>query len=225
MSEESVWYYLEVGRRIGPVTGAILRQRLSSGLMRPDDLVWCAGMTTWMPIASLGEFAADAMTAAPPVFRQHVHFVDASAIEDAGFGRRLLAFLIDMVVLGCGGCFLGIGVVILSSVMLGHEISDESTPVEDAMINVFGLLLSWLYYALMESSTLRATVGKMALGIVVVDEKGHQIGFGRATGRFFGKILSGLILGFGYLMILFSPMKQGLHDTIAGCRVIRRAQF
>lgn len=79
----------------------------------------------------------------------------------------------------------------------------------------------WLYHALMESSAKQATLGRMALGIRVTDLNGNRIGFGRATGRYFAKILSALILGIGFLMAAFTAKKQALHDIPAGTLVVR----
>ena len=73
----------------------------------------------------------------------------------------------------------------------------------------------------MESSRRQATLGKMALGIRVTDLDGRRVSFARASGRWFGKILSSLIFGIGYLMVAFTEKKQGLHDMIAGTRVMR----
>jgi uncharacterized RDD family membrane protein YckC len=75
---------------------------------------------------------------------------------------------------------------------------------------------------LMESSAKQATVGKMALGLVVTDLNGNRITFARATGRYFGKALSSLILHIGYLMAGFTPKKQALHDIIAECLVVKQ---
>jgi uncharacterized RDD family membrane protein YckC len=61
----------------------------------------------------------------------------------------------------------------------------------------------------------------MALGIRVTDLDGNRIGFGKATGRYFAKILSALILGIGFLMVAFTERKQGLHDMLAGTLVVR----
>jgi len=52
---------------------------------------------------------------------------------------------------------------------------------------------------------------------------GNRIGFGRATGRHFAKIISGIILLIGYLMVAFTQKKQGLHDMMAGCLVVNKA--
>ncbi|MBI4809901.1 MAG: RDD family protein, partial [Ignavibacteriales bacterium] len=79
----------------------------------------------------------------------------------------------------------------------------------------------WLYFALMESMK-GATLGKMALGIIVTDMKGNRISFGRATGRYYGKIISSLTLSIGYIMAGFTQQKQALHDIIAGCLVINK---
>ena len=70
---------------------------------------------------------------------------------------------------------------------------------------------AWLYYAIMESSKPQATIGKMALGTKVTTLGGERIGFGRASGRYFGKIVSGLTLGIGYLMAAFTERRQALH--------------
>ena len=66
-----------------------------------------------------------------------------------------------------------------------------------------------------------ATPGKMACGIKVTDLDGRRISFGRATGRFFGKILSTLILLIGFLMQPFTARKQALHDILAGTLVVK----
>jgi len=81
---------------------------------------------------------------------------------------------------------------------------------------------AWLYFALMESSSKQATLGKMALSIIVTDMNGNRLTFGRATGRYFGKIISGMILMIGYIMAGFTEKKQALHDIIAGCLVVNK---
>ena len=62
----------------------------------------------------------------------------------------------------------------------------------------------------------------MAVGIKVTSTNGQRISFLNATGRFFGKIISGMLFGFGYIMILFTEKKQGLHDLMAGTLVVKK---
>ena len=84
------------------------------------------------------------------------------------------------------------------------------------------LAVLYPYFALMESSRWMATVGKQALRIKVTDLGGRRISFGRATGRFFGKILSGQILMMGYLMAAFTSKRQALHDLLARTVVLNK---
>ena len=45
--------------------------------------------------------------------------------------------------------------------------------------------------------------------------------FGQATGRYFGKILSTVILFIGYLMMIWDEKKQTLHDKMANTLVVK----
>jgi len=65
-----------------------------------------------------------------------------------------------------------------------------------------------------------ATPGKMACGLRVITADGGPIGFGRAVGRVFAEILSGLICYIGYIMVGFDAEKRALHDHICSTRVI-----
>jgi len=87
---------------------------------------------------------------------------------------------------------------------------------------IVGIILNWLYFTLFECSSRQATLGKMALGIIVTDLDGNKISFGRANGRYWGKIISALTLSIGYIMAGFTEKKQALHDMIAGCLVIKK---
>lgn len=63
----------------------------------------------------------------------------------------------------------------------------------------------------------------MALGLTVTDLQGRRVTFARASGRFFAKIITGLIpLAIGYIMAGFTEKKQALHDMIASCLVLRK---
>jgi uncharacterized RDD family membrane protein YckC len=84
-------------------------------------------------------------------------------------------------------------------------------------------LVSWLYYALAESSSWQATLGKKMLNLKVTDMTGQPITFGRASGRYFAKIITGMIpLAIGYILAGFTEKKQAVHDMIASCVVLRK---
>ena len=144
-----------------------------------------------------------------------------------GFWRRLLAYFIDgilvyIVATGAAavvGYLLGVHLEVLGRWRGGLR------PGADVLRFLMVTLISWLYWAGLESSQRQATFGKMALGLKVTDMRGEPVSFGRATGRYFGKYLSALILGIGFLMIGWTAKKQALHDLMAGTLVVREADF
>lgn len=135
----------------------------------------------------------------------------------AGFWRRVLAYILDVLIVDIVMTFIGV----IAALAVGKT-SEEWAPYFMGWAWIMALLLYWLYFAIFESSKLQATPGKLALGLSVTDVRSRRIGFGRATGRYFAKFLSSLILGIGYMMAGWTSRKQALHDMIAGTCVVRR---
>lgn len=136
----------------------------------------------------------------------------------AGFWRRYAASLIDGMIVGLIGAVLGFPVGFLWVTQVGND--ELSLNILNAILYVAVFIITWFYFAVQESSEARATIGKRLMGIFVTDLQGNQISFGRATGRYFGKILSGMIFMIGYILAGFTSKKQALHDLIAGTLVI-----
>ncbi|WP_430392145.1 RDD family protein [Dyella sp. 20L07] len=227
------------GERHGPYKEVEVRQWLRSGQVSPDDLGWHEGMADWRPLSSM---FPDELHAAPPAFTpppseplgatQPVS--NALSLTDyAGFWKRVGAYVLDAIVLWVPN-------MILSS-MLGAKAALETYQqatlaaandpqlVLQAFDAYFQALtpallaqtvLTWLYFALCESSPWQGTLGKRALGIRVTDMEGKRITFARATGRYFSKMLSIFILFIGFLMVAWTQRKQGLHDLIAQTLVL-----
>jgi len=131
-----------------------------------------------------------------------------------GFWVRVLAYIIDIIPLGAVGAIL--------AVATGQPLVDADPAASGvSFADLLGLVIGIAYFVGFESSSLQATPGKMALGLIVTDTDGRRISPARALGRYFAKILSGLILLIGYIMIAFTDRKQGLHDMIAGTLVLR----
>jgi uncharacterized RDD family membrane protein YckC len=128
-------------------------------------------------------------------------------VRYAGFWRRFLAYLLDSIIIGAAGMIL------------------TSGSREEMAMSFASIVAGWLYFSLMESSKYQATLGKMALTMKVTDESGNKISFGRATGRHFAKILSAITLGIGYLMIVWTKKKQGLHDKLAHTIIVRTKEI
>ena len=148
----------------------------------------------------------------------------------AGFWRRFVANFIDGLILGAGSLiifFIFLFVIAMlgvtsKSIEGAENILGVSIVLFYGVSNILMIVIGWLYYALMESSVKQATLGKMAIGVMVTDLNGQRISFARATGRHFAKIISGMILYIGYIMAGFTSRKQALHDMLAGCLVIRQ---
>jgi len=144
--------------------------------------------------------------------------------EHGGFWRRVLAYIIDTIILSIIGgiisaAFLGSAAGL--SAMTGG--ADETAALTGAALGVQGVsfVINWLYFALLESSSMQGTLGKKALGMIVTDLDGQRIGFGRATGRYFAKFVSAMILLIGFMMVGWTQRKQGLHDLIASTLVYK----
>lgn len=140
----------------------------------------------------------------------------AGSIEYAGFWRRLIAWALDSVITVLAALLAGLALGAAAAVAGMSEAAVESL----AGLVAFAIFV--LYFPLLESSARRATPGKMALGLIVTGEGGGRVSFGRALGRNLAKVLSAFILGIGYLMAAFTERKQGLHDKLAGCLVVRK---
>ncbi len=160
--------------------------------------------------------------------------VQYSTVQYAGFWLRFVAYIIDGFISGLAFLVLLIPLFLLtgagaalSKIGSGEDISDNVAAFLGFgfIFGLFGIifLVSWLYYALAESSSWQATPGKKMLNLKVTDMTGQPITFGRASGRYFAKIITGMIpLAIGYILAGFTEKKQAVHDMIASCVVLRK---
>ena len=140
----------------------------------------------------------------------------------AGFWRRAAASFVDSIFLWIVNLFLAVSMDVVKNLFFGTpEFSPQ--PTFFFFNTIKAVMIVWIYSAVMESSVHQATLGKLALGIKVVDLKGNKISFGKASGRYFGKIISACIFLVGYLMVAFTEKKQALHDMMAGCLVVNKS--
>jgi uncharacterized RDD family membrane protein YckC len=145
----------------------------------------------------------------------------------AGFWIRVLPFLIDfvLIVVPLGALYSLLGFHHGTGLTTTHR---DGGTFYTVGLNIRGpadlltILLAWLYFALQESSTAQGTLGKRLFHLRVTDTDGERISFARASGRYFAKILSTVILLIGFLMAGWTRRKQGLHDLLASTLVVRR---
>ncbi len=168
--------------------------------------------------------------------------VENSAVRYAGFWRRFVAWVLDWLILGavCSIPMILFGVGFWSDSLTRRYDSLSTRTAHGWNYNAYDygdhgsfavawmscwlvyFVVGWLYHALMESSKNQGTLGKMALGLRVTDLDGRRINFGRATGRYFAKMLSTIIFMIGYIMAAFTSKKQALHDFIVGTLVLSK---
>jgi uncharacterized RDD family membrane protein YckC len=153
-----------------------------------------------------------------PVFMQKLAEgakFNTGAMNYAGFWIRVGAKLLDGVVL----------LVVFGAPLIAFAIAGSGSK-EFGLVQVLQLLFQLLYmagnvgYQIFFVGKYGATLGKMACGLRVVTAEGGKVSYGRATGRAFAEILSGMICYIGYLMVGFDDQKRGLHDHICNTRVI-----
>jgi uncharacterized RDD family membrane protein YckC len=133
-----------------------------------------------------------------------------------GFWIRVVAYIIDAIILGIVGAIL--------SVPLGVNYTDMNSLNSGAarVSNGIDLVLGFVYFTLLWSY-MGASIGQRLLGMRVVDATtGQPIGFGKAVLRWVGLIVSFFVCFIGVIWVAFDGRKQGWMDKIAGTVVVRR---
>jgi uncharacterized RDD family membrane protein YckC len=214
------------GKEYGPVSASALAEWYGDGRVNAGTLVRESGAIEWRPLGQIGELSDVVRRApasagfAPAPSRPSA---GAGSAVYAGFWRRCGAILVDTVLLGIGGGLAGALTGGCMGIVMGAQGADTDTIGTAARTVgfVLGGILNWIYFTVLESSSKQATFGKRALGIVVTDLQGRRIGFGTANKRYWGKLVSFITVGFGYIMAAFTDRKQALHDLMAGTLVVK----
>ena len=202
------------GQRMGPFPLEEVNRQLAAGSLRLSDLAWYEGIPNWVTLSQVPGVGAPASMTAPGA---SVAIGTAAqppvGAAFAGFWIRLVAYIIDCIILGIP---LGILNVALRP---GPNDAQSGHPF---LLSVITLIIEIAYFAGFWGSGMQATLGQKVCGLRVVSASDFsRISFARGAGRFFGMILSGLILFIGFIMIAFTERKQGLHDMLAGTYVIK----
>ena len=166
---------------------------------------FCSHCGAEIDAGAVGAFRTAAAQPAPPVTEMNGVPLDVYA----GFWRRTIAILVDIVCIILAIVALALGVASVG------KISSEDARALGQLLGWFGGLL---YF---ESSALQATPGKLLLGIKVTDLEGNRIGFWHSIGRNVSRVFSALPIYIGYLAVVFSKRKQAFHDMIARTLVVK----
>ena len=154
--------------------------------------------------------------APPPQMGGYQPIAVASPGSYGGFWIRLVAYIIDAIILGIIGAIL--------SVPLGVNYSDVNSLNSGAArtSNGIDLVLSLVYFVGLWTY-MGGTIGQRIFGMRVVDAtSGQPIGLGKAVIRWLGLLLSFFVCFIGVIWVAFDARKQGWMDKIAGTVVVRR---
>lgn len=134
--------------------------------------------------------------------------------KPAGFWIRFWAYLIDIIIVGA-----------ISGLLVKPIFRVVDYPIKDPIFLLYSpykliLLALFLAYFLLMTKFFSQTVGKMIMGIRVVKKSGEPLGWGtllfrEVVGRYISKTL--LI---PYLLVIFMPRKEALHDLFADTEVV-----
>jgi len=179
---------------------ALVKCGVCGTLVAPNLVVQLGGKTV---CANCKSTVAREMTGARPM----------GMMRYAGFWIRFAAIFLD-------GLILTVPMMAIFALLGFFSMShDERAAGPQLMINL-GFYGTYLLYSVFFLGKFGATPGKMAVKIKVVRSDGTPIGYGRAIGRYFANILSGLFCYIGYIMAGFDNEKRALHDRICDTRVI-----
>jgi uncharacterized RDD family membrane protein YckC len=236
------WYYSQNNEQLGPVSDAELAALNQAGTISAETLVWREGWSSWRRFADASrpsDVVADGNAACvecgktfptsemiqyegswvcanckPTFFQKIKEGVPVTGeFHYGGFWIRFVAVFIDGIILNV----LNIPI----RLMIGFASTDPSVQMRIVLLSAGISMAIGATYDIFFVGKFGATPGKMALRLRVVRPNGERVTYGRACGRYFGKLLSSFTLGIGYIMAAFDEQKRSLHDRVCDTRVIR----
>ncbi|MGB8355534.1 MAG: RDD family protein [Chthoniobacteraceae bacterium] len=194
------------GGQLAGVSGSAQRCTECGNTFPPDELIPIGGATV----------CAACKPIAVQKFKEGVQLT--GDFRYAGFWVRVVAKILDWLILWMVEFALGRVLVLIV-----HPVVHARPTVVFTGFGLFLICVNWAVqagYNIWFVGKYAATPGKMACGLRVIRSSGEPVGYGRATGRFFSEILSGMIICIGYIMAAFDEEKRALHDRICDTRVI-----
>jgi len=205
------------GAEYGPASLDELKSWIGDGRVAGSTQVWRSDLALWTPAARYAELQQ-------ALARLHASLSPAAlsqTLRAAGFWPRLGAYLLDRVVLA-----MLFGLICqwkhwempvwpqVLNTETYRQFSDQC-----AQLLPYWVLLMVLYDVLL-NGTFGATLGKMAVGAKIIAADGSPLGYSRALLRSLAARFTEMMLFLGYLWIVVRSDKRGLHDLLAGTRVV-----
>jgi uncharacterized RDD family membrane protein YckC len=219
------------GREYGPVTLDELRDWIGDGRVGSATRVWQSEDGVWQPASERSELRWDLPTVeAPPVLP--VRPEERSIVQPAHFAARGAAYLFDALLVSLLVGFISLpwntDLAELQKAMM--ETMRQQVPDHELVIRFYALVLGFhlpvsLFYHVGCNTAFGGTPGKLLIGLRILRTDGSKLTFTRALIRYLAEALSLAPLGAGYLLALFHPTRQALHDLVADTCVVRPARL
>jgi len=152
---------------------------------------------------------------------------ETASAPTAGFGARLLAYTIDVVPLtlltaAIFYCFLGFDETLKRYLADRGNLEARIDYLSQRnQIRDLSFLIYVFYCSVAECSLMQGTFGKRLLGLRVTNDQGQRLTIARSFGRNFGKIISYIPLGLGFLWAIWSKRRRAWHDMLAKTLVVK----
>jgi uncharacterized RDD family membrane protein YckC len=243
------WYYVDGQNKKGPITEEQFQELRNSGQIQDGTYVWHEGMADWkacseiagalvqegrapcaqcrkqFPKSDLLQHESVYVCAdCKPAFFQKLQEGAAlpGILDYAGFWIRFGAKFIDGIILNIVSWVTQLGLIGVGGAIAVNDEGAASGMAIAAMVGAYAIpMLFQVLYDVFFVGKFGATPGKMACKLRIVRPDGSRLGYGRAFGRHFAEILSGLIFCIGYFMIISDAEKRALHDRLCDTRVVR----
>lgn len=123
--------------------------------------------------------------------------------ELADFSDRVIALILDSLIVGAIGGIFGIG----TNILWGGGI----------MSFILGAAYQWYFLTRQNGQT----IGKMVMNIRVLKTDGTPISDVEAVMRYVGYLINSPLLMLGWALAFIDDTRQGLHDKIANTYVVK----
>lgn len=145
-------------------------------------------------------------------------------MDKVGFFPRLISYIIDWIIVAVVALII-FGIFGLFSFATADTVLGKIPLTSSHVIGGALAVLWWMLYYVYFWASSGQTIGKMILGIEVVSATdGGRIGVANAIVRLFGYLVNFMILGVGFLWIIWDKNKQGWHDKFARTYVVKKAR-
>ena len=198
------YYILTDGQKEGPYTF----YEITTMELDIDTRLLSPGTDKWQEACEIPEFNQ---------YFESKGFYFPTQDNLATFWWRLLAYALDSV-------FLSIAFIVILYIMManGKDI-DIRADGNRILFNVIVFCIVVVYHSICEATEMRGSLGKKCCNLYVVDANGMRLTYSKALVRNFGRIISSLPFGMGYVNIFFNEHHQAWHDQIAKTYVIKRS--